>query len=68
MKPKIANIAGLQLADILAYPVRQAMQLDKGAIPDPGENFGKRIHEVAKEKLNINAWKGQAEGYGKIWL
>jgi len=44
------------------------MQLDKGAIPDPGENFGKRIHEVAKEKLNINAWKGQAEGYGKIWL
>jgi len=61
LKPKIANIAGLQLADILAYPVRQAMQLDMGAIQDPGENFGKRIYEVAKEKFNIKDWKGQVE-------
>ena len=68
LKPKIANIAGLQLADILAYPVRQAMQLDMGAIQDPGENFGKRIYEVAKEKFNIKDWKGQVEGYGKVWL
>jgi hypothetical protein len=68
LKPKIANIAGLQLADILAYPVKQALLVEKGEIPDPGENFGKLIYETAKGKFNRNAWRGQVAGYGKVWL
>jgi len=68
MKPKVANIAGLQLADILAYPVRQAMLLEKSAILDPGENFGKMIYDIAKAKFNIHTGKGKVEGYGRVWL
>lgn len=68
LKTKIANIAGLQLADVLAYPVKQALLVEKGKIPSPGENFGKLIYEAANEKFNRNVWKGLVEGYGKVWL
>ncbi|TRZ86743.1 DUF3800 domain-containing protein [bacterium] len=68
LKKKIANIAGLQLADILAHPMKQALLLEKGSIPDPGEKFGRLIYEVAKGKFNINTRTKIAEGYGKIWL
>ncbi len=68
LKSKAANIPGLQLADILAYPVKQAMLLDKGCIDNPGDNFGKRLYEVAKGKFNKNEQTGQIDGYGKKWL
>ena len=68
IQPKSGNIAGLQLADIMAYPIKQAMLIEKGKITDPGDNFGKQLYEVAKSKFNINDWKGQVEGYGKVWL
>lgn len=42
---KFANkedcLAGLELADMLAYPVRQRMLVEAGLIEDPGDNFGK---------------------------
>lgn len=68
IQPKSANIVGLQLADVMAYPVKQAMLIEKGKISDPGDNFGKQIYEVAESKFNVNAWKSQVEGYGKVWL
>lgn len=68
LQPKTANIAGLQLADILAYPVKQAMLVEKGEIQDPGDNFGRRIYEVACAKFNENVPRGKVEGYGKVWL
>ena len=68
LKPKTANIAGLQLADVLAHPVKQVLLLEKGKIADSGETFGRQIYEAAKEKFNVNALTGQVEGYGKIWL
>ncbi|HJP90661.1 MAG TPA: DUF3800 domain-containing protein [Pyrinomonadaceae bacterium] len=64
IKPKAANIAGLQLADVLAYPVRQAILVGKGSIPDPGNVFGKRMYEAARPKFNCQEWTGQVEGYG----
>ena len=68
LKPKMANIAGLQLADILAHPVKQALLFEKGKITDPGKTFGRQIYGSAKAKFNANTRTGQVEGYGKVWL
>ena len=62
------SIAGLQLADVLAHPVKQAMLAEKGHIPDPGNNFGRRLYHLVEEKLNQNYRSGKVEGYGKVWL
>ncbi len=35
LKSKSANIAGLQLADLLAHPVRQAILVEKSCVPGP---------------------------------
>lgn len=64
VRPKKADIAGLQLADVLAYPVRQAILVQKLLVPDPGDVFGKKIYEAARPKFNCQEWTGQVEGYG----
>jgi len=68
IQPKRANIAGLQLADVLAYPLKQAWLAEKGLIPDPGAVFGKRIVEAVAPMLNRNEFGGQVDGYGRVWL
>lgn len=68
IQAKRANVAGLQLADILAYPVKQAFLVEKGVTTDPGDVFGKRVIEAAGTKFNQNEWRGQVTGYGKVWL
>jgi hypothetical protein len=68
LKLKTANIAGLQLADILAHPVKQVLLSERCIISDSGETFGRQIYGVAKGKFNVNTWTGQVEGYGKVWL
>jgi hypothetical protein len=68
LKPKTANIAGLQLADILAHPVKQALLFEKGKIVATGETFGRQIYGAAEGKFNVNTLTGQVEGYGKVWL
>lgn len=68
LQDKRANVAGLQLADVLAYPVKQAMLVEKGLIADPGDVYGKRVLEAVTRKYNQNEWRGQVTGYGKVWL
>ena len=68
IQDKRANVAGLQLADILAYPVKQTFLVDQGVMSDPGDVFGKRIMEAAGGKFNQNELSGQVTGYGKVWL
>ena len=68
IQPKVANIAGLQLADVLAHPVKQALLVEKGWIPESGDVFGKRVYEAAQRKFNLNEFRGQVEGYGKVFL
>jgi len=68
LKPKKANIAGLQLSDCLAYPIKQTMLLEKGRIKDPGNVFGKRVYEAVSKKFNRQIYDGRLWGYGKIWL
>jgi hypothetical protein len=61
---KKANVAGLQLADVLAHPVKQAILIEKGLIPDSGHVFGKQVYEAARSKFNCQESTGQVEGYG----
>jgi hypothetical protein len=66
VQPKVANIAGLQLADILAHPVKQACLVEEGLIPDPGDGYGRQMCEVVTEKFNCSEIRGIVQGYGKV--
>ena len=68
VQPKKANIAGLQLADVLAYPVKQAYLSEKGRIPEVGDVFGRQVCDAASDKFNVNKCRGVVEGYGKVFL
>ena len=68
LKPKTANIAGLQLADLLAYPIKQDILFEEDRISDPGDVFGKKICQVAVGKYNKHIYQGHVRGYGRIFL
>ena len=67
IQPKVANIAGLQLADVLAHPVKQAILMERGLIPNPGDTFGMRLYAIAQTKFNCGELVG-TDGYGKVFL
>jgi hypothetical protein len=70
LKPKIANIAGLQLSDILAYPLKQEILIENGRCSAPGEElFGSKVCEIInKDKYNRHVYTGRIHGYGKVFL
>jgi len=68
LKPKPANIAGLQVADLLAYPCKQELLLAEGRIQAPGDVFGKQICQTVAERFNRRYANGRAVGYGKVFL
>lgn len=68
IKPKTANIAGLQLSDLLAYPTREEILLEQKRIADPGNVFSKEICRVIAGKYNRQIFQGRTSGYGKIFL
>lgn len=65
---KRMNTAGLQLADLLAYPIKQSCLLEKELIADPGNVFGKRLVEAIEGKINCHATQKTVWGYGKVLL
>lgn len=68
IKPKSANIAGLQLSDILAYPCKQQILIEQNIISDPGGTFGKKIWLAIKDKFVYDITEGRTQPYGKIFL
>lgn len=69
VKPKAANIAGLQLADIIAHPSRREILLEHQLIVDNRNIFGDQISEILQQsKYNRKKENGQIEGYGKKLL
>jgi hypothetical protein len=66
LKPKLANIAGLQLADLLCHPVRQQIARTAGLLSDPAAPFAGRLLEVLGPKFNRHLYDGRVEGYGKV--
>jgi hypothetical protein len=67
VKPKEANIPGLQLSDMLAHPVKQAWLAERGVVSQVGQ-FGARLAQVSHVKFNMNEQTGQIAGYGRVWL
>jgi hypothetical protein len=68
LKPKLANIAGLQLSDLLAYPSKQEILIEERRISPLDDNFGMRICQYIQVKYNQQVYEGRIRGYGKIFL
>lgn len=67
VKLKGNNIAGLQLADIIAYPSYRIMLAGKEQklLPD---SFGSKIGKILEESKYIRNYSGRVEDWGRIWL
>jgi uncharacterized protein DUF3800 len=65
---KSANIAGLQLADLLAHPVKLACLAERGIGGSRENLFASRLLAAVRDKFNRVEPAGRVEGYGKVWL
>jgi hypothetical protein len=66
LKPKQANIAGLQLADLLGHPVKQWVVKQNGLIKDELGPFANRLMQIIETKFNRHLYDGRLEGYGWV--
>jgi len=68
IKQKSANIAGLQLADLLSNPVRKALLVEQARIEGELAPFAARILEAIDGKFNDHLYDGRVWGYGKVFF
>lgn len=68
VKPKSANIAGLQLADLLGHPVRQMILRENRHWDKAPTPFAERLLEVIESKFNRHLYQDRVEGYGKVFF
>jgi hypothetical protein len=68
VRPKSADIAGLQLADLIAHPSRREILLDYKLIADDRDTFGNKICPILQAKKYLRSRSGQISGYGKKLL
>ena len=69
IKPKNANIGGLQICDIIAHPLKQEILMENNRIDKAEEGrFGEKVCKVIRGKYNQQYYTGRIEGYGKIFL
>lgn len=69
IKPKEKNVAGLQLADILANPLKKHTLVQKSIMQEPDESvFWLKIIEAAKSKLDCRESDGCVDGYGLVLI
>jgi len=66
LKPKSANIAGLQLADLLGHPVKQWMLNHFGYTSEDLAPFAQRLMGVIESKFNRHLYDQRLEGYGVV--
>jgi len=67
VKPKSNNIAGLQLADLIAHPSFRATlcRHNQEALP---ATFGGKIAELLERSKYYRSPQGRIEGWGRKWL
>ena len=69
VKPKSANIAGLQLADIVAHPSRREMLLQRELLDDDRHVFGDQVALLLQQcKYYRDGRTGRIDGYGRKFL
>jgi hypothetical protein len=67
IRPKAANVAGLQLADLLANPSVRSLICDQTNAKMQAE-FGSQVVDILKKKKYRRSWWGKVQGYGTKWL
>lgn len=67
-KSKSQNIAGLQVADLLAHPLTRDVLVSYDRIPDRGGPFADRIAAMASAKYNRHLYQDRIQGYGRVIL
>ncbi len=67
VKPKANNIAGLQLADLLAHPSFRATFARHQNDP-LSDNFGGQIARILEDSKYDRSPRGRIEGWGRKWL
>ena len=67
VKPKSNNIAGLQIADLIAHPSFRATQARRSNKPLPA-NFGGTIAEILEASKYHRSPSGRINGWGRKWL
>ena len=67
-REKKHNIAGIQLADMLAHPIKQHCLAEEGVTAARPNNFGAEIVKAANSKFNCQEWNGTIRGYGRVLL
>ena len=68
LKKKSENIAGLQLADLIAHAIKTDILVGHQCPNVVITPFEQRLLGIAKEKYNKQLFDGRIEGYGKILL
>jgi len=67
VKPKSNNIAGLQIADLIAHPSFKATQARHHNRPLP-DNFGGKIAAILENDKYQRSPSGRIDGWGRKWL
>lgn len=65
LSSKDRNIAGLQLADLLAHPLKLEAMIERGVLKDPGPYFGRELAQVAAKKYR--RYGSRIAGFGLVW-
>lgn len=66
VKPKSANVVGLQLADLVAHPSRREVLIEHQLLTDDRDTFGDQICAILCESKYLrHRSTGRIEGYGK---
>jgi hypothetical protein len=69
LKKKAANVAGLQLADLLAHPAYYDVLLEYGVIEKQESEYGQKVAAILNAaKYHRNQVTGEIRGYGKNLL
>jgi len=68
LKGKTCNIVGLQIADILAQPIKQRLLFENGHVAVQAKGFGLEVYKAVEAKLNCQMYTGKVQGYGWVIL
>ncbi len=66
LRGKKANIAGLQLADLIAHPAKLWVLRHYGLFEDAPAPFAERLMNVVENKFNRQLYDNRVEGYGFV--
>ena len=68
IKPKEANIPGLQLVDMLAHPLKCDVLQNRKRITEIRGDFAKEVVRIVTPKYNRQVYTGVIDGYGRVFL